>query len=99
MELVRRPERFVSGLVLAISGVEEEQPEWSEVLVRFGIGPSCWTYLGGVGLICGAGPIGLGLPQRGLGETGKSPITTVKHHRVIVFVLLCFTLCNLHSLY
>ena len=28
------------------------------------------------GLIRGAGPIGLGLPQRGLWETGKSPI----HH-------------------
>lgn len=27
------------------------------------------------GLIRGAGPIGLGFPQRGLGETGKSPIT------------------------
>ena len=54
------------------------------MLVRFGTDPSGWTYLGGVGLICGAGPIGLGLPQRGLGETGKSPNTTVKHHRVLV---------------
>ena len=39
------------------------------------------------GLICGAGPIGLGLPQRGLGKTGKSPNTTVKHHCVIVVCL------------
>ena len=41
------------------------------------------------GLICGAGPIGLGFPQRGLGETSKSPITTVKHRRVF---------CGLHSI-
>lgn len=75
---------FVSGLVLTISGAEEEQPQWIEVLVRFGTGPSGWTYLGGVGSSCGAGPTWLGLTQRGLGETGKSPITTVKHHRVIV---------------
>ena len=34
------------------------------------------------GLIRGAGPIGLGLPQRGLWETGKSPTTTVKHRCV-----------------
>ena len=66
----------------------KSNPEWIEVLVRFGTGPSGWTYLGGVGLICGAGPIGLGLPQRGLGETGKSPNTTVKHHRVIVVCIL-----------
>ena len=58
------------------------------MLVRFGTGPSGWTYLGGVGLICGAGPIGLGLPQRGLGETGKSPNIMVKHHRVIVVCIL-----------
>lgn len=58
------------------------------MLVRFGTGPSGWTYLGGVGLICGAGLICLSLPQRGLRETSKSPNTTVKHHRVIVVCLL-----------
>ena len=44
------------------------------------------------GLIRGAGPIGLGFPQRGLGETGKSSITTVKHHRVNCGLHSCFTL-------
>ena len=75
----------MSGLVLVISGLEEEQPR-----VNRGVGSSCesvqfvWAYLGGVGLIRGAGPICLGLPQRGLGETDKSPNTTVKHHCAIV---------------
>ena len=64
-------------------------------------GASCWFGLEPVqvvgltseeGLIRGAGPIGLDLPQRGLGETGKSPNTTIKHHRVIVVCSLCFTL-------
>ena len=57
----------------------------------------CWLDLESVqdvgltseeGLIRGAGPISLGFPQRGLGETGKSPNTTVKHRRVN---------CGLHS--
>ena len=78
----------MSGLVLTISGVEEEQP-----LVDRGVG-SCWSRSKWLDLPrrcwlnCGAGPIWLGLPQRGLGETGKSPITTVKHRRVIVVCLL-----------
>ena len=62
------------------------------MLVLVGAGPSGWTYLGGVGLIRGAGLIRLGLPQRGLGETGKSPNTTVKHHCVIVVCSLVFTI-------
>ena len=46
-------------------------------------GARCWFGLEPVqvvgltseeGLICEAGPSGLGLPQRGLGETGKSSI-------------------------
>ena len=44
------------------------------------------------GLIRGAGPISLGFPQRGLGETGKSPITTVKHRRVLWCDLYCLTI-------
>ena len=40
-------------------------------------------------LIRGAGPICSGLPQRGLGETGKSPITTVKSNRVNCGLLSC----------
>ena len=91
--------------MLAIFGVEEEQPR-----VDRGVGSSCepvqfgWTYLGGVGSICGAGPTWLGLPQRGLGETGKSPITTVKHHCVfvvcsIVFYFLQFTFIELNCFF
>ena len=50
------------------------------------------------GLIRGAGPIGLGFPQRGLGETGKSSITTVKHHRVKCGVLSYALHCAIYIL-
>ncbi len=65
---------------------------------RVGSNPSgarCWLGLESVqdvgltseeGLIRGAGPIGLGFPQRGLWENGNSPTTTVKHNRVIFVV-------------
>ena len=63
----------MSGVVLAISGVEE-----GATLVKQGVDTL------EEGLIRGAGPFSLGFPQRGLGETGKSSITTVKHRCVIV---------------
>ena len=87
-KLVRRPDgcEWFGARHLRSGG--RATPSGSRCLVRVGAGPIGWTYLGGVGLIRGAGPIGLGLPQRGLGETGKSLNTTVKHHRVIVVCIL-----------
>ena len=78
----------MSGLVLAISGVEE-----GATLVERGVG-SVWSrsnwfgLTSEEGLIRGAGPIRLGFPQRGLGGTGKSLNTTIKHRPVIVVCIL-----------
>ena len=44
-------------------------------------------WIRGVGLICGANLIRLDLPQRGLGKTGKFPITTEKRSSILV---VCF---------
>ena len=73
---MRRPGRFVNGI-----GARHIRSGVRATLVERGVGSvwnrSNWFGLTSEeGLICGAGPIGLGLPQRGLGETGKSPI----HH-------------------
>ena len=65
----------------------KEQPKKSEVVD-----------ISEEGLIRGAGPIRLDFPQRGLGETGKSPNTTVKHNRLICGVLPCDLLLLAYSL-
>ena len=87
---MRRPGRFVNGI-----GARHLRSGVRATLVKRDVGSICVEPVQVVGLtseeglIRGAGPIGLGFPQRGLGETGKSPITTVKHRRVF---------CGLHSI-